>query len=146
MNTRSRRDWSALWDFFVNEMTGLQNLYLKFLMLYDTQEGIRKTEDADRWARIQPIVISTFSGNCDRGYRVQIVTARPESSLQEYETRERSSYLRDCATAGVHWGTQPYPAVTWWAWLKRSLIQARCTILFSIANAGRLHCCSIGRE
>ncbi|KAK0930914.1 hypothetical protein LTR29_016599 [Friedmanniomyces endolithicus] len=43
MNTRSRRDWSALWDFFVNEMTGLQNLYLKFLMLYDTQEGIGKT-------------------------------------------------------------------------------------------------------
>ncbi|KAK0335082.1 hypothetical protein LTR94_014246 [Friedmanniomyces endolithicus] len=43
MNSRSRRDWSALWDFFVNEMTGLQNLYLKFLMLYDTQEGIGKT-------------------------------------------------------------------------------------------------------
>ncbi|KAK0256990.1 hypothetical protein LTR35_018251 [Friedmanniomyces endolithicus] len=32
-----------LMDFFVNEMTGLQNLYLKFLMLYDTQEGIGKT-------------------------------------------------------------------------------------------------------
>ncbi len=68
MNSRSKRDWAALWEFFADEMVGLQSLYLKLLMLHDTQEQIRRTEDAEGAEWIWPMVgmaAAVSGGGCD---------------------------------------------------------------------------------
>ena len=83
MNARSKRDWAALWDFFTSEMTGLQSLFLKFLMLHDTQEEIRKTEDADALAWVQPMVNAAVTVNRSRGCKVEIATGKELQDLSK---------------------------------------------------------------
>ncbi|TKA71106.1 hypothetical protein B0A55_07872 [Friedmanniomyces simplex] len=82
MNSRSKRDWSALWEFFAKEMTGLQSLYLKLLMLHDTQEQIRRMEDAEGAEWVQPMVVMAVTANLARGCKVEIVTGGEVQDLE----------------------------------------------------------------
>ncbi|KAK4897095.1 hypothetical protein LTR27_004988 [Elasticomyces elasticus] len=83
MNSRSKRDWLALWEFFTNEMSGLQSLYLKLMMLHDTQEQIRSAADDEGADWVRPMVLMAISANRTRGCRVEIVT---NSEVQDLNT------------------------------------------------------------
>ncbi len=93
MNSRSKRDWSALWEFFADEMVGLQSLYLKLLMLHDTQEQIRRTEDAEGAEWIRPMVGMAAAVNRTRRCRVEVVTGG--------EVQDLGRTLKEVASADV---------------------------------------------
>lgn len=79
MNSRSKRDWNQLWYFFATEMTGLQSLYLRFLVLHDTQEAIRHSTDMEGAEWVNPMVSAAVAMRRERGCRVEIVTGSGEA-------------------------------------------------------------------
>ncbi|KAK3113349.1 hypothetical protein LTR53_009437 [Teratosphaeriaceae sp. CCFEE 6253] len=74
MNARSEHDWAALWAFFADEMPGLQTLYLKLLLLHDTQEQIRHAGGEARADWVRPMMRMVLAGDRARGCRVEVVT------------------------------------------------------------------------
>ncbi|KAK0269971.1 hypothetical protein LTR35_014437 [Friedmanniomyces endolithicus] len=93
MNSRSKRDWAALWEFFAGEMVGLQSLYLKLLMLHDTQEQVRRTEDAEGAEWIWPMVGMAAAVSRTRGCRVEVMTGG--------EVQDLGRMLKETASADV---------------------------------------------
>ncbi|EMC98372.1 hypothetical protein BAUCODRAFT_423004 [Baudoinia panamericana UAMH 10762] len=90
MNSRSRRDWNALFEFFGDQMSGLRNLYLKFLMLHPCQQQIRNTEDANGVHWIRPMVSMAADSKRKRGCTVEIMTGHELQNLGlAYEQAEQ---------------------------------------------------------
>lgn len=93
INARSRRDWSDLFRFFANEMTGLQHLYLKLKKNHPIEAEIARTsdEEADGW--IRPMVEMAVDANRKRGCKVEIVTNRvvhePEAIFKAIAAADR---------------------------------------------------------
>ncbi|KAK4554760.1 hypothetical protein LTR86_008262 [Recurvomyces mirabilis] len=81
MNTRSKRDWAALWDFFENDMTGLQTLNLKLLLLHDTQQQIIKADDHVGSGWVEPMVLMAASTNRRRDCRFLVITGGQTQDL-----------------------------------------------------------------
>jgi hypothetical protein len=81
MNTRSKRDWLALWEFFANDMSGLRTLYLKFLMLHDTQQQISESKDGLGAEWTQPMMLMAAETNRMRGCTVELVTGNQHHDL-----------------------------------------------------------------
>lgn len=73
LGSRSLRDWSDLFDFFANETSGLQHLYLKLKKNYPMETAIQQTRDEDAVGWIQPMVLMAVNANRKRGCKVEIV-------------------------------------------------------------------------
>ena len=90
MNRLARRDWSDLFAFFTNDMTGLQSLHLQLAMLQPMEDHIRQTSDLDGASWIKPMVIMAVDANRNRGCRTEIVTVGITHNLVEiYKVIER---------------------------------------------------------
>ena len=74
LNSRSRRDWSDLFEFFTKEMTGLQSLYLVLQTNYPMQARIRDTDDAEGADWMKPVLLMAVEASRTRGCRVELVT------------------------------------------------------------------------
>lgn len=74
-NGRSRRDWSGLFEFFTNEMTGLQHLLLQIQTMQPMEAEIRETSDDEGMDWVRPMVEMAVTANRKRGCKVDIVTA-----------------------------------------------------------------------
>ena len=74
INARSRRDWSDLFDFFANETSGLQHLYLKLKKNHPMEAEIAQTRDEDALRWIRPMVLMAVDANRKRGCKVEIVS------------------------------------------------------------------------
>ncbi|KAK4542959.1 hypothetical protein LTR36_005957 [Oleoguttula mirabilis] len=74
INTRSRRDWNDLFQFFTHEMSGLLSLRLAIQMLQPAQAHILETTDVEGAEWIRPMVLMAIDANRRRGCKVEIVT------------------------------------------------------------------------
>ena len=119
-NSRSKRDWNALWDFFGAEMTGLQSLYLKLLMLHDTQEQIRMTNDAEGAEWVKPMMLMAIMANRTRGCIVEIATGG--------EVQNLGVVFKRTAASGVALGQDTN--------LQRSCVQVHERMRISLGGAG----------
>ncbi|KAK5113770.1 hypothetical protein LTR62_003154 [Meristemomyces frigidus] len=110
MNTRSKRDWTALWDFFANVMPGLQSLHLKLLLLHDTQQQIIAADDIDGSCWIAPMITMANKAGHARDCKVEIVTG--------LETQDLSSVYKTAA--------KQLPVAT-----DREVLQSACAVVHS---------------
>lgn len=74
INSRSRRDWNDLFNFFSQEMSGLLSLRLAVQMLQPAQARVLATNDEDGVEWVKPLMAMASDAYRRRGCKVELVT------------------------------------------------------------------------
>lgn len=73
LNSRSKRDWDDLWQFFATELSGVQHLHIRLAMLQPMEAQIRETDDEVGAEWIRPMVEMAVGAHSRRRCMVHIV-------------------------------------------------------------------------